>query len=231
MSFPQNLRFFRKRKGLTQTALAEALGITRAAVGSYEEGRAEPRLDLLKKFCDFLEVDPRHMIAPNRILEEADYASGSKIRLLTIPKGADSGNALLVPHKAAAGYLDGFDDPRFMSELPHVHLPMRQFKGLGTLRVFEIEGESMLPIPSGAFVIGAYVQDWRKLNGRQACLVISRTEGLVFKKVKFSGNKISLSSLNPSFSSFDRDVEDILEIWKAVGYISLQLPDTFVGEI
>ncbi len=42
-----NLKFLRKKNGLTQAQLAEKLNIKRSLIGAYEEGRAEPRLSTL----------------------------------------------------------------------------------------------------------------------------------------------------------------------------------------
>jgi transcriptional regulator with XRE-family HTH domain len=42
--FAKNLKALRKEKGWTQQELADRMGIKRAALGAYEEGRSEPRL-------------------------------------------------------------------------------------------------------------------------------------------------------------------------------------------
>lgn len=42
--FAENFRYLRKKKGLSQKALAAELGITRSRISSYEEGRSEPKL-------------------------------------------------------------------------------------------------------------------------------------------------------------------------------------------
>src|SRR5690606_5098597 len=51
-----NLKFLRKRKGLTQQQFADALEIKRASVGAYEEDRAEPKYELLRKIARFYEL-------------------------------------------------------------------------------------------------------------------------------------------------------------------------------
>ncbi|WP_238387686.1 helix-turn-helix transcriptional regulator, partial [Pararcticibacter amylolyticus] len=48
-----NLRYLRKSKGLTQQQFADLMEIKRSLVGAYEEDRAEPRYELLKKFAEF----------------------------------------------------------------------------------------------------------------------------------------------------------------------------------
>jgi DNA-binding XRE family transcriptional regulator len=52
----KNFRKLRSFKGLNQTEFAEIFGITRSTVGSYEEGRAEPKLDTLIKVADYFKL-------------------------------------------------------------------------------------------------------------------------------------------------------------------------------
>jgi transcriptional regulator with XRE-family HTH domain len=44
-----NLKYLRKKKGQTQQQFADAMEIKRSLIGAYEEDRAEPKYDLLKK--------------------------------------------------------------------------------------------------------------------------------------------------------------------------------------
>ena len=48
-----NLKFLRKGKKITQQQFADIMGIKRASVGAYEEDRAEPKYELLKKIAEF----------------------------------------------------------------------------------------------------------------------------------------------------------------------------------
>lgn len=50
------IKTLRKAKGLTQQELADAVGMSRAAIGGYETGRRNPRLPDLQKISDFFGV-------------------------------------------------------------------------------------------------------------------------------------------------------------------------------
>ena len=52
----KNIKKLRLFKALNQTEYAELFDITRSAVGSYEEGRAEPRLETLMKIADYFKL-------------------------------------------------------------------------------------------------------------------------------------------------------------------------------
>ena len=52
----KNLQLFRKRKNLTQEALAEEIGVARQTVVKWEAGESAPDLDLAGKLAAALEV-------------------------------------------------------------------------------------------------------------------------------------------------------------------------------
>ena len=50
MSFATRLRQAREQSGLTQQDLAEKLGVTKSAIGNYENGVSSPKWDVLPNF-------------------------------------------------------------------------------------------------------------------------------------------------------------------------------------
>ena len=48
-----NLRYLRKRKGITQTELAKTLGIPVTTYNAYETGQNMPRMETMQKIADF----------------------------------------------------------------------------------------------------------------------------------------------------------------------------------
>jgi phage repressor protein C with HTH and peptisase S24 domain len=155
------------------------------------------------------------------------FYSGGKLRVLatTVDQGNEE-NIELVNEKASAGYMAGFADPEYLKILPAFQLPFlsKQKK----YRAFQISGDSMLPIPSGSMVTGEYVQNWNMIRDGQAYIILTISDGLVFKIVhnllKTEG-KFRLYSLNPLFEPYDIDGKDIREVWKFVHYISSEMPE------
>jgi len=120
-----------------------------------------------------------------------------------------------VPVKAAAGYLAGYADPEFVDELNTFTLPM--LAG-GNYRAFEIIGDSMLPIPSGSVIVGEKVDSLEEMKNNTACIVISRSEGIVYKRIQKNGrikNKLTLVSDNPVYHPYTVNADDVLEVWQA----------------
>ncbi|MES2850071.1 MAG: S24 family peptidase, partial [Bacteroidota bacterium] len=120
-----------------------------------------------------------------------------------------------VPVKAAAGYLAGYADSEFIDELNTFTLPM--LSG-GNYRAFEIIGDSMMPTPSGSIIVGEKVDDKEEVKNNQAYIVVSRNEGIVYKRIVKSNkakNKFTLVSDNPQYQPYQVNAEDVVELWHA----------------
>ncbi len=81
----------------------------------------------------------------------------------------------------------------------------------------------MPPVSDGSVVIGEYVDDWTQIKDGTLAVVITRDEGIVFKKVynqlQESG-QLMMVSTNPIYDPFYVHVRDVLELWKFSGYVS-----------
>lgn len=61
------LALLRKKKGLTQEALAAQLGVSTSAVGNWEAGIRRPRYETLRRLAEVLEVSLDDLRFPTRI--------------------------------------------------------------------------------------------------------------------------------------------------------------------
>jgi transcriptional regulator with XRE-family HTH domain len=212
----QNLRYLRKLRGWTQEEFANKLNIKRSLLGAYEEERAEPRIDVLEQVGDMFKLTLDDLLRKDLSEQKGTYLS--KRRAL---KMAGTRTEIpFVPVKAAAGYLAGYADPEFIDELNTFTLPM--LTG-GNYRAFEIVGDSMLPTPSGSVIVGEKVNDLEEVKNDTPCIVVSRNEGIVYKRVQKNGrqrNKLTLVSDNPSFHPYTVNAEEVVEMWQAQMVIS-----------
>ncbi|MEM7299345.1 MAG: LexA family transcriptional regulator [Bacteroidota bacterium] len=222
---PNNIKYLRKKKGYTQETFANALDINRPSVGAYEEGRADPRLTTLSKMAELFEVSVDELI--NEDLTNENRVPNQNIKVLAVTvDDADEEFIQLVPTKAAAGYTNGYADPEYLTDLPRFHLPVLP-KG-GTYRAFEITGDSMLPLTSGTIVIGKYVEQLNHIKNGNTYVLVTKSEGVVYKRVfnyLAEKGKLFLVSDNKSFSAYELDPAEVMEIWQAQAYISVEFPD------
>ncbi len=223
----ENIRHLRKQQNWTQDQFAQKLMIKRSLVGAYEEGRAEPRLELLQKMAELFGMSVDKLIGTDVTVArkgEENYLRGKEVVVVTVDSNKKE-NIELVPHKAAAGYLNGYADPEYVKELPKFRLPVLS---QGTYRAFEISGDSMLPILPGTIVVGEYVDDLRQLKNGKTFVLVTRREGIVYKRVfnylEESG-KLFLVSDNRQYAPYQVDAEEVVEAWAAKAYISVQFPD------
>jgi transcriptional regulator with XRE-family HTH domain len=207
----QNIKYLRKQQGFTQEEFATKLGIKRSLLGAYEEERAEPNYEVLETISDLFQVSIDDLL--RRDLSEVKGSYIARRRQLKM--SAEKNVIHFVPVKAAAGYLNGYADPEFLDELNTFTLPM--LSG-GHYRAFEILGDSMLPTPSGSVIIAEKVKDLEEVKNNQPYVLLSRTEGVVYKRIVKNNrnkNKLNLVSDNPVFQPYQVNAEDVLEIWSA----------------
>jgi transcriptional regulator with XRE-family HTH domain len=217
MSFAnKNLKYLRKLRGWTQEEFAQKLRIKRSLLGAYEEERAEPRIDILEAVADMFKLTLDDLLRRDVSDNKTSYLSRRRAQKLA------SGRADIpfVPVKAAAGYLAGYSDPEFIDELNTFTLPM--LSG-GDYRAFEIVGDSMMPTPSGSVIVGEKVQNLEEVKSNNTYVVVSKTDGIVYKRVLKNTrqkNKFTLVSDNPSYQPYNVGADEILELWQAQMVIS-----------
>ncbi len=226
-----NLKYLRKQLNLTQEQLAAQVGIKRSLLGAYEEGRADPRLNNLQRMAEIFNVSVDQLISidfTQRDTQDAPTTSKAQSPLKVLAISVDKNereNIELVPQKAAAGYLNGYADPEYIEELPRFQLPF--LPSSQTYRAFEISGDSMLPILPGTIVIGSYLEQASAIKNGKTYILVTQREGVVYKRVFLTDDKksIQLVSDNTAYTPYLTRVEDVLEIWEAKAYISLDFPD------
>ena len=243
MYFASNIKFLRKRRGRTQDDVAAALNLKRSTLSGYENGVAQPGIDILVSFSKYfnMSIDTLLKIDMTKLSESQlgelergydAYIKGSNLRVLTTTVGSDNvENIELVPEKAKAGYTTGYADPEYIEELPRFRLPFLSEKR--KYRTFQLKGDSMLPIPDGSWVTGEYIQDWHEIISGKAYVVFTINDGIVFKVIENNLNKdgkLVLYSLNPIYEPYEVHINEVKEIWKFINYISNELPDPVLPE-
>lgn len=215
----KNFKYLRKLRGWTQEDFANKIGIKRSLIGAYEEERAEPRLEIIETVCELFKLSLEDVFLKDLSDEGESYLS--KRRKLKL--GAERSNIQFVPVKAAAGYLAGYNDPEFVDELNTFTLPML---GPGEYRAFEIIGDSMLPTPSGSVIVGEKVEDLEHVKTNMAYIVVSRTEGIVYKRIQKAPktkSTLTLVSDNPNYPPYTVNTDDVAEVWRAQMILSRPL--------
>ena len=245
MYFSNNIKTLRNRRKRTQDVIAGELSMSRSTLNSYENGSIKnPTLEALIVFSKYfrLSIDTLVKIDLSKLsdfqlseLERGNdvYVTGSRLRVIaTTVDSQNKENIEVVPLKAKAGYKNGFADPEFIKKLPTFQLPLllsdRKY------RMFQISGDSMLPIPDKSWVIAEYLENWYDIKDGEAYILLTQEEGLVFKVAVNQLRKkknLLLKSLNTTYQPYELHLGDIREVWKFCNYLSNELPEnTFMKD-
>ncbi len=83
-TFPQRLKELRKQRGLSQSQLAEAIGLTKQTISLWERGARRPEFDTMTDVADFFEVNLSYLLGtsddPKVSEEDAEsWAQGEEV--------------------------------------------------------------------------------------------------------------------------------------------------------
>jgi hypothetical protein len=73
-----------------------------------------------------------------------------------------------------------------------------------------------------------YVDEWKSIKDNTACILVTASDGIVFKKVfnyLSSQNCFLLVSTNRQYDPYVLGADDVLEIWKFSGFYSAEFPE------
>jgi transcriptional regulator with XRE-family HTH domain len=221
----KNIKFLREQMGLTQKELAAKLGVNPPVIGAYEEHRALPPLPVMLKLSNLFKTDLDTLAKVNlgntkAKLKDNKLSRGKDVLSITVDNN-DKENVELVTQKASAGYLNGYADPEFVKDLPKISIPALSKNS--THRAFEIKGDSMLPVKPGDIIIGKYVDNLEKIKGGKTYIIVSQTEGIVYKRVfAFTDDeKLLLISDNKNYKPYLLDLKDVTEVWSFAARITM----------
>jgi len=224
--------------GRTQDDIAFSMGMKRPTLSGYENGIAQPSLETLMTFSKFFKISIDTLVKVDlEKLSESElsqiergydiYITGGKLRVLaTTVDGENNENIEMVPEQARAGYRSGFADPEFVRVLPTFQLPFLSKNK--KYRAFQVNGDSMLPIPDKSWVIGEFVQNWYTIRDNYPYIILTLDDGIVFKiaeNLLLKEHALRLHSLNPLYTPYDVQVKDVREVWKFVHFISSEIPE------
>ena len=156
-----------------------------------------------------------------------ELPNGGLPQVVTVDKTGED-NVVMVPLKARAGYLLGYGDVGYISELPSYNLP---HIGVGTFRAFEVDGYSMSPtLCDSDIVVAEWVESFDHITDDRIYVIVTRNKGIVVKRVLNRINKygflVAKSDAIDNRSAYPNlqiRPEEINEVWYVKSFISSNL--------
>ena len=117
MKFSEKIVELRKEKGFTQKTFADRIGTTDKVVWTYESGRCEPSLDMLKQIAAVLGVSVGYLVGSE---DEFGYSvpaefSDDEKKLLTFYRGIDKTQQRAILRTAESLYSESKDNSKIVS--------------------------------------------------------------------------------------------------------------------
>ncbi len=223
----KNLRFLRKRKPVTQEEMAAALMLKKSTYASYEndEGNTPPAKTLYA-IAKYFDVPMESLFDIDyRMLKDQDTLKISSNEIYFPVSVSLEGSELIdvVPstHQAQAGYLQDYSDPSYIQSLPKISWDLGAYES-GTKRIFQISGDSMLPIPSQSYVL-AVKKAYEDIIEKQPFIIVTKHD-ILFKRLQKEGNGLVLISDNASYPAQKIGANEVRQYWKALKVI-MDIPD------
>lgn len=167
----------RKQKHITQEELGKVLDIQKAAISKYENGRAEPSTEVLKKMSAYFGVS-------------IDYLLGNSPAKAAQPKPAGRGVRIPVLGRVVAGIpIEAVEEILDYEEITP------ELAATGEFFALQVRGDSMLPkLEEGDVVIVKKQEDVE--TGDIAIVLVNGDEATI-KQVKKVNGGIMLYGFNP----------------------------------
>lgn len=191
------IKTMRMSRGLSQELLADKVGVSRSAVGMWENGKREPNLDKLEALADIFNVPLAALVTtvPAELGESTcqTVTESTVIRvpvLGTIPAG--------IP-------LEAIEDVQGWEEIPSgMGRGGKEYIGL------KVSGDSMSPVYLDGDVLILRVQD--TCESGQDCAVMVNGEDATFKRVRLSPSGITLQPLNPVYAPMSYTNQEVNDL-------------------
>jgi len=250
-----NLRTALRILDITQEQAAKKLGMSRQTLSTHLRS-GELSSQFVQNVKTLLGIDLITMQndVSNKLISEVEKKQNPRIEAEPLyiaadpndfdndgSKFEDLGNGMLrfrfpvVPIKAQAGYLRGYNDPEYYEGFKTEYLEVyKEYKG--HYLAFEVKGDSMTPTAPALFpymalegwiAVGREVarHHWQyKLHthSTDSWIIIHKTEGILIKSIikhDVDNGIITIHSLNPKYEDEDFKLDDIAQIFAVQKYI------------
>lgn len=125
--FGTNIKKIRQIKGLSQQAFADLLDLTRGIISSYEEGRAEPKIETLLHIAHFFNLSTDELIS--KPLTVNQLANFSDLEDLLVKPKATINNDKIIKQINEKGEFESVDLQKILAKIEFVYILKKNLEG------------------------------------------------------------------------------------------------------
>lgn len=139
----KNIKKIRNVKGLSQQAFADLFQLTRGNISSYEEYRADPRIEMVVRIANYFGIPLADFIEKELSVNELlHYNAGLVLETEKLKIAQQLIKIPYVPVLYLDDYKGQYTDEEFIQQLPHILIPnTSKFR----LLAFEVDNQDALP--------------------------------------------------------------------------------------
>jgi len=224
----KNIKKIRSIKKISQNAFSELFELSRTAVGSYEEGRAEPKIETIIQIANYFGVSIDVLLTKELTVNDLyhfDIFDINKIKRKDASATQKDGISFVSIEKRK-DYFKHKGESSFISSLPTVSLPIAVNI---SLRAFEHEGDEMIYQEIGIhphdILVCTPVKKEKSISLEKNEVYVFVLEGSVLVQRFEAENKevYWLSSDNVYYPKKEVKAMDVKELYKVVGIFSMTL--------
>lgn len=225
--FGNNIKKIRGVKGLSQQAFADLFDLKRGTLGAYEEGRSEPKIETIIKIANYFSISIDNMLTAeltvNQLLRFND-------QLTVAPEELEKEVFAVVPcitPKNSKDYLEYFDNPQFINDLPSISLPINPEK---TFRAYTVDSLEMTSQDEGLFPNDLIIAELvpldivPKLNAGTMVLVVT-ADKFILRRMYVTGKNLILRADHKNIEEVSIKLSEIKELWRARYVFYRRLPE------
>lgn len=184
---------------------------------------------------EYRKPNPRHEARPLHLASDPNDYDNDGSKFEDVGGGIIRMRVPIVPVKAYAGYLRGFQDPEFYEDLTTISIDVFK-EHRGHYLTFEVEGDSMMTLDPDLFEFMA-LPGWKAVSREvprhqwayklhthkvDTWIIVHNTEGILIKQIvnhDVNLGTITVHSLNPKYPDETFNLNDVAQIFNVVKFI------------
>lgn len=209
----KNIKKIRNVRGLSQQAFADLFHLTRGNISSYEELRAEPKIEVIIKIANFFGIPLSDFIekdlSVNKLLH---YNTELVLETEKLKITQQLTEVPYIPILYINDYINQYKDEDFLKRLPHITVPSNS-----KLRLLAFELDNPESLPAGFNYHNGDILVFEEITKENVHRIIHKlglmigNEGIKTGVYSEKENKISLS-LN-EWVEYPFDIESDAQYW------------------
>ncbi|MGJ8683819.1 MAG: helix-turn-helix domain-containing protein [Nonlabens sp.] len=225
--FGKNIKKIRGIKSLSQQAFADLFDLKRGTLGAYEEERSEPKIETIIKIANYFSISIDDILTAeltvNQLLKFND-------KLTLTPEELEREQFARVPcitEKLADDYLEYYNNPSFVEDLPKLSLPINIDKDF---RAYTVTNLEMTSHDKGLYpndvVVGEKVPHKvvKKLNNGTIVLAVTESK-MILRRLYVTADGLVLRADHKNIEDQTIHLNDLKELWRVRYVFFRRIPD------